>query len=55
MTLELMKELFGVAHIRDNEEEVPNAKRMHVGEEAVSLSQLITAAVPPEEENVPVL
>jgi hypothetical protein len=36
MTLETMKELFGIAHI--GEEEVPNANRMHVGEEEVSLS-----------------
>jgi hypothetical protein len=53
MTLETMKELFGVMHVQ--EEEVPNVKRMHVGEEEVSLSQPITAAVPPEEEEVPVL
>jgi hypothetical protein len=32
-----MEELFGVAHIRDDEEEVPNARCMRVGEE-VSLS-----------------
>jgi hypothetical protein len=51
MTLETMKELFGVTHV--GEEEVPNAKRMHVGEEEVSLSQPVTAAVPPEEEEVP--
>jgi hypothetical protein len=50
MTLEAMKELFGVMHVQ--EKEVPNAKRMHVGEEEVSLSQPITAAVPPEEEEV---
>jgi hypothetical protein len=31
MMLETMKELFGVAHIRDDEEEVPNVKHMHVG------------------------
>jgi hypothetical protein len=28
MTLEMMKELFGIAHIRDDEEEVPNVKHM---------------------------
>jgi hypothetical protein len=50
MTLEAMKELFGIMHVQ--EEEVPNAKRMHVGEEEVSLSQPITAAIPPEEEEV---
>jgi hypothetical protein len=44
-----------VDDIRDDEEEVPNANRMHVGEEEVSLSQPITAAVPLEEEEVPVL
>jgi hypothetical protein len=54
MTLETMKELFVIAHVRDDEEEVPNVKRMHVGEEEVSLSQPITTAVPQEEEEVPV-
>jgi hypothetical protein len=54
MTLEMMKELFDVAHVRDDEEEVPNAKHVYVGEEEVSLSQPITATVPPEEEDVPV-
>jgi hypothetical protein len=34
--------------------EVPNVKRMRVVEEEVSLSQLKTIAVPPEEEEVPV-
>jgi hypothetical protein len=52
MTLETKKELFGVTHV--GEEEVPNTKRMHVGEEEVSLSQLITAVVLLEEEEVPV-
>jgi hypothetical protein len=31
MTLETMKELFGVAHIR--EEEIPNVMHMRIGEE----------------------
>jgi hypothetical protein len=31
----MMKELFGIAHIRDDEQEVPNTKRMRVGEEVV--------------------
>jgi hypothetical protein len=53
MTLETMKELFGITHIRDDEEEIPNVKHMHVGEEEVSLSQSITIVVPPEEEDVP--
>jgi hypothetical protein len=35
MALGMMKELFGIAHVRDDEEEVPNAKRMHVVEEEV--------------------
>jgi hypothetical protein len=52
MMLETMKELFGVTHV--GEEEVPNTKRMRVGEEEVSLSQSITTAVPPKEEEVPV-
>jgi hypothetical protein len=54
MTLETMKELFHIVHVRHDEEEVPNMKHIHVGEEEVSLSQPITAAVPPEEEDVPV-
>jgi hypothetical protein len=58
MMLERMKELFGIAHVRDNEEEVTNAKCMRIGEEDVSLSQPITAVVPPVvvlevEEEVP--
>jgi hypothetical protein len=52
MTLELMKELFGIAHIIGDEEEAPNVMCMHVGEEEVSMSQPITAAVPPEEDDV---
>jgi hypothetical protein len=52
MALETMKELFGVTHI--GEVEVPNAKRIRVQEEEVSLSQPVTAIVPPEEEEVPV-
>jgi hypothetical protein len=33
--LEMMKELFGIIHVV--EEEVPNAKRTRIGEEEVSL------------------
>jgi hypothetical protein len=51
MTLEMMKELFGIAHV--GEEEVPKVKRKHVGEE-VSLSQPVTAMVPPKEEVDPI-
>jgi hypothetical protein len=40
--------------VRDDEEDAPNVKRMRVREEEISLSQPITAAVPPEEEEVPV-
>jgi hypothetical protein len=36
MALEMMKELFGVTDV--GEDEVPNVKRMRVGEEEVSLS-----------------
>jgi hypothetical protein len=54
MMLETMKELIGVAHVRDDEEEVPNVKRMHIGEEEVSLLQPIIVAVSPEEEDAPV-
>jgi hypothetical protein len=46
MTLEMMKELFGIVHVRDDEEEVPNMKHMHVVEEEVSLLQPVTVAVP---------
>jgi hypothetical protein len=52
MTLEMMKELFGIMHV--GEEEVSNVKHMRVGEEEVSLSQPVTAVVPPEEEEIPV-
>jgi hypothetical protein len=52
MTLEMMKELFGIAHVRDDEEEVPNMKHMRIVEEEVSLLQPITVAVPSEEEKV---
>jgi hypothetical protein len=52
MSLEMMKELFGITHVRDDEEEVSNTMCMHVGEEEVSLLQPITATVPPEEEDV---
>jgi hypothetical protein len=41
-------------HIMYDEEEVPNVKRMHIAKEEVSQSQPETAAVPPEEEEVPV-
>jgi hypothetical protein len=40
-------------HVRDDEEEVPNVKRMHIVEE-VSLLQPVTTTVPQEEEQVPV-
>jgi hypothetical protein len=48
MTLETMKELFGIAHIRDDEEEVPNMKCMHIVEEEVPVSQGPFVAVPPK-------
>jgi hypothetical protein len=38
MMLEMMKELFGVVHVRDDEEEVPNVKHMRIVEEEVLLS-----------------
>jgi hypothetical protein len=50
MMLEMMKELFSVTHVRDDEEEVPNAKHMRIVEEEVSLSQPVTVAVSPKEE-----
>jgi hypothetical protein len=55
MMLDIMKELFGIAHVRDDEEEVPNVKCMRIGEEEVSLSQPAHSTVPPKEEEVPVL
>jgi hypothetical protein len=48
MTLATMKELFGVAHIRDDEEEVPNAKHMRIVEEEVPVPQGPSIAVPPK-------
>jgi hypothetical protein len=50
MTLEMMKELFGITHVE--EEEVPNVKRMRDGGEEVTLSQPVTVVVPLEEEEV---
>jgi hypothetical protein len=41
-------------YVRDNEEEIPNTKRVRVGEEEVLLSQPITDGVPSEEVEVPV-
>jgi hypothetical protein len=46
--LETMKELFGVAHIRDDKEEVPNVKRIRVVEEEVPVSQGPSVTVPPK-------
>jgi hypothetical protein len=54
MALGMMKELFGIVHARDDEEEVPNAKHMRVVEEEVSLSQPETVVAPPEEKEFPV-
>jgi hypothetical protein len=48
--LETMKELFGVTHVRDDEEEVPNVKCMCVVEEEVPVPQGPSIEVPPEEE-----
>jgi hypothetical protein len=41
-------------HVRDDEEEVTNVKRMHIGEEEVSMSRPVTVVVPWEEEKVPI-
>jgi hypothetical protein len=48
MMLETMKELFGIAHIGDDEEEVPNVKCMHIVEEVVPVPQGPSVAVPPK-------
>jgi hypothetical protein len=48
MTLEMMKELFGITHIRDDEEQVPNMKRMHVVEEEVLVPLGPSVVVPPK-------
>jgi hypothetical protein len=50
--LEMMKELFGITHDRDDEEEVPNMNFMQDGEEEVSPSQPVTTMAPLEEEEV---
>jgi hypothetical protein len=50
MMLGMMKELFGIMHIRDDEEEVSNAKRMHVVEDEVIVLQGSSITVPSEEE-----
>jgi hypothetical protein len=46
MTLGTMKELFGITHVRDDEEEVPNVKRMCVVEEEVPVPQGPSVAIP---------
>jgi hypothetical protein len=51
MMLGTMKELFDITHIRDDEEEVPNVKHMHVVEEEVPVPQGTSVAV---DDNVPV-
>jgi hypothetical protein len=45
MTLGMMEELFGVMYVRDDEEEVPNAKHMCVVEEEVLVPQGPSIAV----------
>jgi hypothetical protein len=56
MTLERMKELFGITHVRDDEEEVPSAKCMALGKRVSRCHSPYTAvlpiAVPPQEEGV---
>jgi hypothetical protein len=56
MTLERMKELFGIAHVRDDEEEVLNAKHMALGKRMSRCHSPYTAVlpitVPPQEEGV---
>jgi hypothetical protein len=62
MTLGTMKEIFGVTYVRDNEEEVPNMKHMHVVEEEVPVPQGPSVPVLPKgrgclvavNDNVPV-
>jgi hypothetical protein len=54
LTLEVMKELFGIMHVRDDEEVVPNTQRMCIGEEEFSLSLPVTVVVSSDEEKVPV-
>jgi hypothetical protein len=51
MTLDTMKELFGIMHV--GEAEVPNTKSMRVGKEEVSHAP-VTVVIPMEEEEVPV-
>jgi hypothetical protein len=46
MTLGMIKELFGIAHVRDDEEEVPNMKNMCVVDEEVPVSQGPSIMVP---------
>jgi hypothetical protein len=57
-----MKELLGITHIRDDEQEVPNAKHMRLVEEEVPVLQGPSVAVLPKgrrclvavDDNVPV-
>jgi hypothetical protein len=48
MTLRKMKELFGIVHVRDDEEEVPNVKCMHVVEEEVPVPHGPSIVVSPK-------
>jgi hypothetical protein len=48
MMLGTMKELFVIPHVRDDEEEVPNAKHMHVVEEDVPVPAAPLVMVLPE-------
>jgi hypothetical protein len=43
-----MKELFGISHVRDDEEEVPNTKCMRIVEEEVPVLQGPSIVVPPK-------
>jgi hypothetical protein len=52
---ELVSPLQLVMHVMYDEEEVPNMNHMRVVEEEVLLLQPENVAVPPEEEEVPVL
>jgi hypothetical protein len=46
MMLGMMKELFSIAQVRDDEEEVPNTKCMCIVEEEVPVSQGPSIVVP---------
>jgi hypothetical protein len=53
MMLGTMKELFGIAHVRDDEEEVPNMKRRRVVEKEAPVPKWPLCRSPTERKGMP--